>query len=143
MFPATLSNATIGDKTIALVTSLIIPDDQEAHFTLQVRVGGDSSLPITAAAYNSTFLTLNISMKFIAGAGELTYNFNGPYYHFTFCGWKNPMGNALKVPLRAGSFRIGANQPVDFGFMIANHHVDNINLVTFQILTGGKYEQLG
>lgn len=141
MASATVTNAKIGDRNLVFVGTFMVPDNEEATLNAELRVGQAPAPIWGGVGFNSTTLHINVSLKFVEGSGEVNWNFDAPNFRFVFQGWKNPLGNALKTPLRAGTFAVGAGPKIEFGFLIASYYLEPMNIVTFQVVTGGTYEQ--
>jgi hypothetical protein len=137
---ATVANAKIGESNLAFVGTFMVPDNEEAILNVEFRVGVDPTPIWSPVSFNAKILHLDVSLKFVEGLGELDWNFDAPKYRFVFRGWKNPLGNSLKKPLRAGNFSVGTGPKTEFGFLIASYYLEPINIVTLQIVTGGTYE---
>ena len=141
MATGAVMSAKIGDKNIAYVGTFLVPDKELAEFNIHIRVGPQPApLWESFGGYNSRILSLNLFLEFVEGPGEVGWKFNDPDYRFIFRGWKNPLGNALKAPIRAGSFSVGTLPKSDFGFLISSYYLEPINVVTLQVVTGGTYE---
>ncbi len=132
--------AKMGDKQIAFVTTLMVPDNQEAIVEADFWVGGEPPPHPGGVGFNVVRAKLYITCKFIDGEGDVTYTFRGAYIEITFRGWKNPMGNAIVSPIKVGTINSPLGQ-VPFGLSVASHYVSPINIVTLQIVTGGTYDE--
>jgi hypothetical protein len=150
-----LKNVKIGNRSAVFVTHLIIPDDEQATFQADFRVGYDPQ-PLWSGSINTPLVHLNVSLLFTSGAGDVDYNYNGGNVSLTFKGWKNPLGNSLLSPLKTGTINMGANAPpLPFGVMLASYWIGNaqafpttvpisdrgLNVVIFQVVTGGTYDE--
>jgi hypothetical protein len=139
---AAVTSAKIGERNLAFVGTFIVPDNEVATFNTELRVGTDPTPIWSSVGFNSKIMNINVTLEFVEGPGEVGWNFDAPNFRFIFRGWKNPLGNALKTPLRAGTFSVGIGPKTEFGFLITSYYLEPMNIVTLQIVTGGTYEPL-
>src|SRR5260370_28259085 len=123
------------------ITTLMVPDNKEAAFDAELWLGGVPPRFPGGVGINTMRVTLRISLRFEEGQGDVTWNFDNNNMNFVFRGWKNPLGNALKTPLKAGTLSKGIEK-IPFGFLVASYYLETINIVTLQIVTGGTYEPI-